>query len=237
MNNNTEKYIKDWFIDINISNLPFSIYVIRYTLLRAVNELKTKIHGTVLDLGCGVMPYKDYLMNSTIEKYIGIDLEPTEYHNQVKPDYYWDAVKIPLEDSSCDYVIATEFLEHYYDTEHILLEIKRVLKDGGIFFFTVPSIWPLHEMPYDYHRFTPSNLHEKLKKTHFTSWEIKALGGYHISLAQFISLWYDNKLSNKRQKKLRFLFEIFIKRLIRRDKIMKLENGAVYSGLYGFIEK
>jgi hypothetical protein len=45
-----------------------------------------------------------------------MNLEPTEYHNQVKkPDYYWDGKKIPLEDASvnCNY---TEFLEHYFDT-------------------------------------------------------------------------------------------------------------------------
>jgi SAM-dependent methyltransferase len=232
-----KKYINDWFIDINIDNVPFSTYIIRNTLLKAISELKVKIHGTVLDLACGVMPYKEYLMNSSIDNYIGMDLEPTQYHNTVKPDLYWDAKRIPLEDSSCDFVIATEFLEHYFDTEHILLEIKRVLKTGGIFFFTVPAIWPLHEVPYDYHRFTPYLLMENFKNASYTSWEIKPLGGYHISFALMLSLWNDNKLSTKRKRLLKPFLKIIIKRLLVKDKLMTFENGSVYSGLYGFVTK
>ena len=121
---NKEKYIKDWFIDLNRKEIPPSFYVIRKSLLEAVNELKPIIKGRVLDLACGVMPYKQFLMNDSIAEYIGIDLEPSEYHNEVKPDLYWDGDHIPLNDSSVDFVLATEFLEHYFDTAKILLEIK-----------------------------------------------------------------------------------------------------------------
>ncbi|MFX9054275.1 class I SAM-dependent methyltransferase, partial [Acinetobacter baumannii] len=68
---------------------------------------------------------------------------------------YWDGYTIPFNDNEFDFVIATEFLEHYYDTAHILTEIRRVLKPGGQLFFSVPYIYSLHEVPYDHHRFTP----------------------------------------------------------------------------------
>jgi len=237
MKNDITNYIRDWFINLDINKIPFSFYVIRSSLLNAIDELRPTLKGVVVDLACGVMPYKEYLMSPSIERYIGVDLEPTQYHNTVKPDFYWDGNKIPMEDSSCDFLLATEFLEHYYDTKHILIEIKRVLKPGGTFFFTVPSIWPLHEVPYDYHRFTPYFFDLCLKEIHFTSWDIKPLGGYHMSFALSLSLWIDNKLSHKRQRLIKPILKPLIKRLVEKDKIFNFENGNLYSGLYGFVVK
>lgn len=236
MINNIEKYISDWFINLNREKMLISFYIIRKSLLDAVTELKPKLHGSVLDLGCGVMPYKEFLKNDLIEVYIGIDLEPTKYHHDVKPDFYWDGKKIPLHDSSVNFVIATEFLEHYFDTNHILKEIKRVLKPGGTFFFTVPSVWPIHEAPYDYHRFTPFALEEHFKKSEFSSWEVKPLGGFHYHLALTFALWNDYKLPQKKQKLIRPFLNFVVKMLIKKDKKDKnFKNNQMYSGLYGFV--
>lgn len=234
----TNNYIDQWFINIDIKKMPVSFYVIRRSLLRAVNELKPKLHGTVLDLACGVMPYKQYLIgaNSTIEKYIGVDLEPTEYHNQVKPDFYWDGRTIPMEDASVDFVIATEFLEHYFDTAHIVKEIKRVLKPGGIFFFTVPGLWPVHEAPYDYHRFTPFTLQEHFNNTGYSSCIIKPLGGAHYHFALSLALWNDFKLSKKKQTIIKPFLRRIIPSLLKKDYADEhFGNGQLYSGLYGFV--
>ncbi|MBC7845868.1 MAG: methyltransferase domain-containing protein [Flavobacterium sp.] len=234
-----EKYINDWFIDLKPEKMLFSFYIIRKSLLAAVTELKPKLHGKVLDLACGVMPYKEFLNSKLIEEYIGMDLEPTEYHHDVKPDYYWDGINIPLDDASVNFVIATEFLEHYFDTSHILNEIKRVLKPGGTFFFTVPSVWPLHEAPYDYHRFTPYAFEEHFKKSEFSSWEIKPLGGFHYHLALSFALWNDYSLSSGKYKKIiKPFLNIFLKYLIKKDnKTIPFKNGQMFSGLYGFVTK
>lgn len=233
-----KKYIEDWFINLNSNKMLLSFYLIRKSLLNAVIELKPIIHGRVLDLACGVMPYKDFLNNSNIETYIGIDLEPTEYHNTIKPDYYWDGKKIPLDDASVNFVIATEFLEHYFDTKHILQEINRVLKPGGTFFFTVPNVWPLHESPFDYHRFTPNALDEHFKISKFSSWEIKPLGGFHYHVALTLALWNDFQLSKKYRKIIKPFLFFFTNLLIKKDKRKSnFSNGDMYSGLYGFVIK
>ncbi len=238
MINNIEKYINDWFINLKQDKIPLSFYVIRKSLLEAVTELKPKLHGKVLDLACGVMPYKKFLENDLIEEYISVDLEPTEYHHDVKPDYYWDGKTIPLEDNSVNFVIATEFLEHYFETGHILKEIKRILKPGGVFFFTVPSVWLIHEAPYDYHRFTPFALEEHFKKTEFTSWEIKPLGGFHYHLALSFALWNDFTVPRKYKKIIKPFLNTFLKFLIKKDnKTLPFKNGQMYSGLYGFVTK
>lgn len=227
----------DLFIDLKKDKLPISFYLIRKSLLEAVKEIKPLLQGNVLDLACGIMPYKNFLMNDKIIRYIGIDLEPTEYHNIVKPDYYWDGKKIPLDDASVDFVLATEFLEHYFDTSLILNEINRVLKPGGIFFFTVPSIWPLHEVPYDYHRFTPFALAEHLKNTGFISWDIKPLGGFNYHSAISLALRFE-KISSTKRKFVKPFFNIVVNLLIKNDnKKIAFENGQLYSGLYGFVTK
>jgi hypothetical protein len=39
-----------------------------------------------------------------------------------------------------------------------MCEVARVLRTGGRAFITTPFLLPLHEMPYDYYRYTPSAL-------------------------------------------------------------------------------
>ncbi|MFV5686295.1 class I SAM-dependent methyltransferase [Flavobacterium sp. GB2R13] len=238
MKKDIEKIIKDWFIDLNPKILPVSVYVIRRSLLAAVAELKPKLNGKVLDLACGIMPYKEYLMSDRIEDYIGIDLEPSEYHHDVKPDFYWNGVDIPLEDSSIDFVLATEFLEHYFDTASILKEIKRILKPGGVFFYTVPGIWPLHEASYDYHRFTPFALEEHFKQAEYASSIIKPLGGFHYHFALSLTLWIEFRFSKKYRNIVKPFLKAFINSLIKKDnKSLPFKNGQMYSGLYGFATK
>lgn len=233
-----QKLKREWFLEPSIKRNGYAFFIIRRTLLKAVDELRSQISGKVLDLGCGIMPYKEYLMESgKIYEYLGIDLEPTEYHNTVKPNLYWNGKEIPTSDNQFDWVIATEFLEHYYDTTNIVKEIKRVLRPGGKFFFTVPCIWPLHEVPYDEYRFTPYSLTKIFQEAGFKKIEIKPLGGTNISRVIVFGHWYDN-LRIRYKLILRPIIRPIMKKLISNDKPdYQFRNGFMPSGLYGFIEK
>ncbi len=56
---------------------------------------------------------------------------------------------MPFEDNVFDCAMATEVLEHCAYPEVTLFEVSRVLKKDGLFFFTVPFVWPLHDCPFD----------------------------------------------------------------------------------------
>ncbi len=151
----------------------------------------------MLDVGCGKMPYKEYILgNSSVTEYIGLDLESSlVYDQKVKPDILWDGVNMPLNDSEVDCVLATEVFEHCYNLELILKEIIRVLKPGGVLFFTVPFLWNLHEIPHDEYRYTRFSLEQHLGNSGFSNLRIQALGGWHASMAQMLGIMGEKKSS------------------------------------------
>lgn len=165
-------------------------YIVRSAILREVKAVSSALHGTLVDVGCGQMPYKEMLLAppSRVRKYIGLDLQTTRY-GSVQPDLVWDGKTIPLEDESVDCVLLTEVLEHCPEPRIVLAEVYRVLRRPGLVFMTVPFLWPLHEVPFDEVRYTPFCLRRHFEQAGFRSVELRALGGWDASLAQMIGLW------------------------------------------------
>lgn len=228
-------------------SIGYGLYVIRKSIIAAITDLKKHISGNVIDLGCGIMPYREFLMeHGKIENYTGIDLERSEYHHAIVPDLFWDGISIPLPDASQDWIIATEFLEHYFDTQHILCEIKRVLKPGGKLFFTVPCVYMLHEIPYDHHRFTAFALSAWFNKCGYSNNQVYPSGGFNYSLIIMLSLWNKNA-GNKGFLKIAIkLFLWFAHRsLVKNDHAFgtyrknytTYKNSTMPSGLWGYAEK
>jgi SAM-dependent methyltransferase len=242
----TEDQINKVYIHPTLK-LGYGYYLIQRSLINAVSDLKTKIHGNVLDVGCGVMPYKKFLLESgNITHYTGMDLQHSEYHNKVVPDLFWDGHTIPIDDNSVDWIIATEFLEHYYDTDHILSEMKRVLKPGGSIFFSIPFIYSLHEVPHDHHRFTPYSLANHFNRVGFSSHEIYPRGGFNYSLLIMMSLWAKQSGSKGFIRLVvKFFMFCFHRTLIKNDHqfstyqkgYSKFENHTMPSGLWGYAHK
>jgi 2-polyprenyl-3-methyl-5-hydroxy-6-metoxy-1,4-benzoquinol methylase len=59
---------------------------------------------------------------------------------EVSQYFFDDRTKLPLEDSFFDLVVAGEIIEHIYDTDFFLEEIRRVLKPGGHLMISTPNI-------------------------------------------------------------------------------------------------
>jgi hypothetical protein len=63
------------------------------------------------------------------------------------------------------------------------------LKPGGFFLFTVPFLWPLHETPRDFFRYTPFAMRAQLEQAGFSQVALRIHAGWDASLAQMLGLW------------------------------------------------
>lgn len=227
----------------NFTEIPFTVEnldrcVIRQAIFDAIKACKKDFKGNLLDIGCGKMPYKNYLLtNSNISSYIGLDIEQAiVYDEQVKPDATWDGVSMPFEDNHFDTAFATEVLEHCDEPLQVLQETWRVMKSGGSFFFTVPFLWNLHEVPHDEYRYTPFALKRLLEAAGFKQIEIKAFGGWHAAMAQMLGLWVRRApLGNMTRKILSAILKPVIMHLIKKDKKypVAFTEGQMITGLFG----
>src|SRR5690606_16870839 len=74
------------------------LFLVRTRILEEVTRFVSGVSGTLLDVGCGQMPYRSLVhKNPDIERYLGMDIENETYHENVRPDIIWDGVTIPLE--------------------------------------------------------------------------------------------------------------------------------------------
>jgi len=95
------------FLDPPFTPNNLDRYIIRSSILKAFQETLPQLQGTLLDVGCGQMPYKPLLLSdeSKVEKYIGIDLEGGRHSQHNPPDLLWDGKTIPLENETIDSAI------------------------------------------------------------------------------------------------------------------------------------
>lgn len=231
----------------NFTNIVFTkdnldIYYIRTSIFNALKETLPKLEGNLLDIGCGKMPYKNYILeNSKVANYVGLDIENAlEYDSGIKPDYTWDGKTMPYENNTYNCAFGTEVLEHCHEPEIVLKEVLRVLKPEGVFFFTVPFLWNLHEVPHDAYRYTPFTLERHLKNAGFSDIEIKATGGWHASMAQMLGLWVRRSpMANNKRNWLSLLLKPVIYFLIKIDKTRQVtfKEGQMITGLYGTAKK
>jgi len=121
---------------------------------------KNKSNLFTLDVGCSNSLYSSYFTNR-----LGFDIN---FGNGV--DVVGDAHKLPFKKNQFDIIFCTEVFEHLSNPQITISEMKRVLKSQGKLILTTRFIFPLHDTPNDYWRFTKYGLIELFK-----GWEILEL--------------------------------------------------------------
>lgn len=158
-------------LDIKSSHPNYLSY---YHLIKSLKStLKKYTSGRVLDIGCGNKPYAPFL-NEKVEEYIGCDVVQSSFGCV---DYICLADNIPLESETFNAVISTQTIEHVGNYQGMLTEAYRLLAKGGYCIISGPMYWPLHEEPYDFHRFTKYGFEFELKRVGFEIIEINPNGG------------------------------------------------------------
>jgi glycosyltransferase involved in cell wall biosynthesis len=142
--------------------------------------------GALLDLGAGTKPYaplyEPYFADCT-----SVDVEHSP-HNIADVDRIASADDLPFGPATFDCVVCTEVLEHCRQPDLVLREVTRVLRPGGRLFLTTPLLRPLHEMPHDYFRFTPSSLRFLAESAGLTVEQIVPRGDYAALLVLTLQL-------------------------------------------------
>lgn len=106
-------------------------------------------NGKTIDIGCGGSPYLEFFPNR-----IGVDIVERE-----NVDIIADAHDLHIfKNGEFDNVLCTEALEHFHSPYIAIKEMNRVLKKGGLLILTTVFIFPLHDIPNDYYRFTEYGL-------------------------------------------------------------------------------
>lgn len=136
----------DWYFDSIKRNLGQRFWHTRRFV--EVEKLIEPTGGKILDIGCadGVFTKKT-LDKSKADKIVGIDVLPTSvewaknhWKNNKKLSFeVGDAHNLKFPANTFDAVVALEVLEHVFDPQKVLWEIKRVLKKGGYAVFLVPT--------------------------------------------------------------------------------------------------
>lgn len=108
---------------------------------RAIAE-RLRPDATVIDIGCGrTAPNLSQLIGKA-EKLYGIDVVDFTVDNpamQLFPNDVRDMKDIPS--NSVDLAYSRAVMEHLENPERAYAEIARVLKPGGVYVFTTPSIY------------------------------------------------------------------------------------------------
>ena len=134
------------------------------------------VRGAVLDVGCGAQPYRSLFRPDV--RYLGIDTADARAHfgYEVPDTRYFEGNVWPVSDSSINFILCTEALEHVTNPTQFLAEGARCLIPGGRILLTVPFSARWHYIPFDYWRFTPSSLNNLLAANGFRGIEVYARG-------------------------------------------------------------
>lgn len=132
--------------------------------------------GRVLDVGAGEAPWRELLPPGVEYTGVDVDMSGNFGMRQQSGIIYYDGKKLPVDDDSFDHILCTEVLEHVPDPAAFLLDLNRVLRQGGTLILTVPWSARLHHLPYDYGRFTRFGLAALLESAGFSGVTIEERG-------------------------------------------------------------
>jgi SAM-dependent methyltransferase len=185
----TEKFVK---LAVDVYFKIFPLRIMRYHMYRIdkfMREAAGKYNVTgkkILDIGAQDSPYKKYFDKMD---YYSQDIVQNSKHSIDFVGDINDGLS-SVKDSSFDYIICTQVLEHIKEPKVAFGEFNRILKPGGRLFLTTHLCFEEHMIPFDYFRFTKYGLRYLGESTGFDIESISAHGG----IFQVIAIIFDTLL-------------------------------------------
>lgn len=134
----------------------------------------------LIDYGCGDMPYREQIQ-PYITEYIGVDIGL----NPQADILIQKGKELPIKTANAGTVLSTQVLEHVDDVDLYLRESYRILEKGGYLFLSTHGIWPYHEFPNDYRRWTKYGLEYEIQNVGFQVIETRVILGAYAASLQF----------------------------------------------------
>lgn len=148
---------------------------------------KGVIKGKLLDAGCGEKPYS-LIYDSLVDSSVGVDVEVC-IHDQKSVDIFANLDNLPFQDKEFDVVLCTNVMEHVANGKEAFKELSRVLKSDGVLILSIPFLYPMHEAPYDFYRYTKYGIQHMLEENNISIQNIHALGGPGFMFMIYLNLF------------------------------------------------
>ena len=132
---------------------------------------KLVLSGSVLDLG-GARD-SDYHKIFSGAHTISI----ANNDKEARPDFLFDFENVfLLDEKSFDTVLCINTLEHIFNHEQVISEVKRILKPKGRLVLAVPFLVQIHPSPKDYFRYSGDTLTRMLEANGFDNIAVIPIG-------------------------------------------------------------
>lgn len=147
------------------------IFRIRNFQKRELNKFAENIRNKlILEIGSGKIEKKKYFYSFSdsfdkSNKFIKSDVNPNFGHKIIN-------IETMNIENKYDVILCLNVLEHVYNFSGSISNLHRALKKNGVLIVSVPYMYPLHDEPGDFWRFTEHSLKklfykfEVLKKSH-----------------------------------------------------------------------
>lgn len=133
---------------------------------RALRAAFESFSGLVVDIGCADRRAAAYLPDGC--RYLGVDYPGTAVPLYgTRPDVFADARRLPFGDGVVDGIILKDVLEHIDGPCAALRECARIARPGAVLVVWMPFMYPVHDAPHDYQRFTQYGLTAYLGESGF----------------------------------------------------------------------
>lgn len=201
------------------------------------------IKGFLLDAGCGEKPYS-LIYEELTEKSVGCDVEYC-IHNQTAVDVFATLDELPFENNTFDTILCTNVLEHVAENEKAFSELSRVLKYNGYMLVSVPFLYPAHEVPHDFYRYSFYGLMYQMKKNGLDIIKVIPWGGigmmvlvyFNLFLCKFLKIGIINYFACVLQEGLYTIYrKICLNHLMSKD-IEKTIAKTISTGYFIVVKK
>lgn len=142
--------------------------------------------SNLLDAGCGDSPYL-HLFRGRITNCVRVD--PSSL---CRPDIMASTDSLPFANATFDMVLCFQVLEHLPNPEKTILELYRVLREGGVLLLSTHGVWNYHgSAAYgDFRRWTRQGLELELSHC-FRSVQVLPAGDAVTCLFQVINIYLN----------------------------------------------